>query len=105
MSATVWTTIAVLCAGTVAIKALGPATVGGREPSERVSSVIRLVAPALLAALVTYETFNPTGGHGVTVDARVVGVGPAGVALLLKLPLIVVVLAAAATTALVRAVT
>jgi hypothetical protein len=105
VSATVWITIAVLCVGTVAIKALGPATVGGREPSERTASVIRLVAPALLAALVTYETFNPAGGHGVTIDARVVGVGTAAVGLVLKLPLIVVVLAAAAATAAVRALT
>lgn len=103
MSTAVWTTIGVLAVGTIAIKALGPAAVGGREPSERTSSVIRLVAPALLAALVTYETFNATGGHGLTLDARLVGVGTAAVGLALKLPLIVVVLGAAAATAAVRA--
>jgi hypothetical protein len=105
MNALVWTTIAALSVGTAAIKALGPATVGGREPSERLSSVIRLVAPALLAGLVTYETFNGAGSHGLTVDARVVGLAAAGAALWLKLPLIVVVLAAAAATALTRALT
>jgi hypothetical protein len=101
----IWTTIAVLCVGTVAIKALGPATVGGREPSERASAVIRLVAPAILAGLVTYETFNGEGSHGLTVDARVVGLAAAAAGLLAKLPLIVVVVAAAAATALTRALT
>jgi hypothetical protein len=105
MSAAVWTSIGVLCVGTIAIKAIGPAAVGGGEPSERVTSVIRLVAPALLAALVTYETFNTSGAHGLTVDARLVGVAAAAGGLILKLPLIVVVLAAAAATALTRAVT
>ena len=100
----IWTTIALLCVGTVAIKALGPATVGGREPSERASAVIRLVAPAILAGLVTYETFNGAGSHGLTIDARAVGLVTAAGCLLARLPLIVVVLAAAAATAVTRAV-
>ena len=105
MSAAVWTTIGVLSVGTVVLKAAGPAAVGAREPSERLSDVIRLVAPALLAALVVYETFNTLDGQGMMVDARLVGVGAAGAGLALKLPLIVVVLAAAAATALTRALT
>jgi len=98
----VWLTIAVLCAGTVAIKATGPLAIGGRQPSERAFSVIALFAPALLAALVVYETL--TSGHdGITIDARVVGVATAGAALLAKLPIAVVVIGAAASTAAVRA--
>jgi hypothetical protein len=101
---TVWITIAVLAAGTIAIKATGPLTVGGRRPSERTFRVISLFAPALLAALVVYETFGIAGhGGGVTVDERVVGLGTAAVALALRLPMGVVVIGAAAATALARA--
>jgi hypothetical protein len=66
--------------------------------------VIPLLAPALLAALVVTET---TGGHGrtISVDARVGGLVVAAVALWLRAPLAVVVIAAAAVTALLRLVT
>ena len=76
-----WISIAVLCAGTVAIKSVGPVAVGGSPPSERVSSVIRLIAPALLAALIVYEALS-ADGHGPQFDARLVGVGAAALGLL-----------------------
>ena len=99
---TVWTTIAALCAGTVAIKAAGPVAFGGRRLSARTASVVGLVAPAILAALVVYETFGGRG-EGMHLDARVFGLGAAALALALRLPLVVVVVAAAAVTALARA--
>jgi hypothetical protein len=98
----VWITIAALCAGTVAVKAAGPLAVGGREPSKRASAVIRLLAPALLAALVVYESLNG-GGRGLSLDARVVGLVAAAIALALRRSLIVVVVVAAAATAVARA--
>jgi len=98
----VWITIAALCAGTVAIKATGPVALGGRKPSERTFAVISLFAPALLAALVVYETLSD-GNDGLAVDARVIGVAAATTALLLRAPIAVVVLGAAAATALARA--
>jgi hypothetical protein len=98
----VWLMIAALAAGTVAIKAAGPLAVGGRRPSDRAAAVIRLLAPALLAALVIYECLS-RDGRGVAVDARVVGLAAAAAALALRRPLIVVVVVAAAATALVRA--
>ena len=98
----VWITIAVLSVGTAAIKATGPLTVGGRRPSERTLGVLSLVAPALLAALVVYETVGAEGG-GVTIDERLAGVGAAGACLAAKLPLGVVVIAAAVVTAAARA--
>lgn len=100
--ADVWVTIAVLAAITVTIKSTGPLTLGGRRPSDRTFAVVSLFAPALLAALVVYETLS-AGAQGITVDARVAGVGAAAAALLVKAPIAVVVLGAAATTALVRA--
>ncbi len=60
-----------------------------------------LLPIALLSALLAVQTFR--GPQGFTVDARVAGVGVAVVALLLRAPFLVVVLSAAATAALLRA--
>jgi hypothetical protein len=98
----VWITIAVLSLGTVAIKSTGPVALGGRQPSERTFAVVSLFAPALLAALVVYETLSD-GHDGLTIDARVLGVTAAATALVLRAPITVVVLGAAATTAAARA--
>ena len=98
----VWLTIGVLAVGTVAIKATGPLALGGREPGERTFAVVSLFAPALLAALVVYETLSD-GHDGLAVDARVIGVGAAVTALALRAPIAVVVLGAAAATAGARA--
>jgi len=98
---TVWITIAALAVGTFVIKGIGPATLGSWRPSERAAGVISLLAPALLAALVVYESLTGPGG-GVRIDERLVGVAVAVAALLRRLPMIVVVVLAAAATALVR---
>jgi hypothetical protein len=99
---TVWILVAVLFAGTVALKAVGPVTFGERRLSDRAAGVIGLVAPTLLAALVVYETLS-AGATGVAIDARVAGLAAAAVALALDRPMIVVVVAAAVATAAVRA--
>jgi branched chain amino acid efflux pump len=96
----VWTTIAAVALASFALKAAGPLMVGGRELPRRVVGVVALLAPALLAALVTVETFSDAGNF--VVDAKVAGVGAAAVALAFRAPLLVVVAVAAATTALVR---
>ena len=96
-----WIVIAVLCAGTVGLKAIGPATLGGRTPPARAISVITLVAPAILASLVVYETLSDSHS-GLTIDARAVGLAAGGVAALARLPMIAIVVLAAAATALVR---
>ncbi|MCU0283228.1 MAG: AzlD domain-containing protein [Candidatus Nanopelagicales bacterium] len=60
-----------------------------------------LLPIALLAALTAVQTcWSPTG---FTLDARAAGVGAAVVALLLRAPFLVVVLSAAATAAILRA--
>ena len=98
----VWLTIAVLTVGTFGMKIVGPLALGERPPGERMLAMTGLVAPALLAALVLYETFS-AHGHGITLDARAAGLGAALVAILLRAPMLVVVLVAAAMTAGVRA--
>jgi uncharacterized membrane protein len=100
---TVWLVIAVLFAGTVALRAAGPVTFGERTLSDRAAGVIGLVAPTLLAALVVYETLT-AGARGIEVDARVAGLAAATAAIALRRPMLVVVVIAAATTALVRAI-
>ena len=98
----VWTVVVVVGVGTMAIKAVGPVLLGGRPLPSRLTGVIELLAPALLGALVAVQTFGD--GQALVLDARVVGVGVAAIALWRKAPLLVVVVAAAAATALVRAV-
>jgi branched-subunit amino acid transport protein len=100
MSST-WVLVAGVGAATIAIKALGPVLLGGRPLPERVASVVRLLAPAVLAALVMTHTF--ADGRSLVLDARVLGVAAAGVALRLRAPVLLVIVAAAATTAIVRA--
>jgi branched-subunit amino acid transport protein len=98
----VWLTIAGLAATTVAIKATGPLAVGGRELPRHALAVIALLAPALLAALVLTDTF--TRDQELTVDARAAGLACAGLAIMMRAPLLVVVLVAAVGAAAVRAV-
>jgi hypothetical protein len=57
---------------------------------------------ALLAALVAVQTFTAAGGV-LTLDARAAGVAVAVTALLLRAPFLVVVILAAATAAVLRA--
>ncbi|MFL5843029.1 MAG: AzlD domain-containing protein [Thermoleophilaceae bacterium] len=100
----VWVTIAALTVATAAIKAAGPALVGGRELPVAVMRVIALFAPALLAALIVTETFGGPG-PSITLDERAAGLAAAAGVLLTTRSLIGAVVAAAAATALLRLVT
>jgi branched-subunit amino acid transport protein len=97
-----WIAIGVLTVATLAIKVAAPVLLGGRPLPDPVTAVIALLAPALLGALVLVET---VGGaeHEVTVDARLAGLAAAVGVLAARRSLIVAVVAAAAVTALVRA--
>jgi uncharacterized membrane protein len=96
----VWLTIATLALATAVLKLTGPLALGGRSLSPRALSVVELLASALLAALVVVETFGK--GRSLTLDARVLGVAFAVLALWRRAPMIVVVVGAAAVTALAR---
>lgn len=98
---TAWIVVAALFVGTVTARAAGPVAFGGRSLSGRGAAVVGLVAPAILGALVVYETVSAAGG-GIALDARLLGLAAAGAALALRLPLIAVVLIAAVATALTR---
>lgn len=95
-----WISIVAVALASAAIKATGPVLVGGRELPPWASSIIALLAPALLAALVVTQTFSEDG-H-LMLDARAVGVAVAAVALALRAPVLVAVALAAVATAVVR---
>jgi branched-subunit amino acid transport protein len=78
-----WVVVAWLVATSAAIRAAGPVALGGRQLPARAMSVITLLAPALLAALVVTETFGGDGSE-LTVDERVLGVAGAGTVLALR---------------------
>lgn len=67
----------------------------------RVRRVSGLLPVALLAALVAVQTFAT--GQTLVIDARAAGLAVAVVALILRAPFLVVVLAAAVTAAVLRA--
>ena len=92
--------VAAVGAGTVALKAAGPVLLGGRGLSARVSGIVGLLAPTLLAALVVTQGVG--GDRELVFDARLAGLAAAVVALRLRAPLLLVVVVAAAATALVR---
>jgi branched-subunit amino acid transport protein len=100
---TVWLVVAACGVGTLAIKATGPILLGGRELPAPVQRVTALAGPALLAALVAINTF--ADGQDLVVDERVAGMVAAAIAVWRRAPALLVVAIAAATTALVRAIT
>ena len=98
-----WVTIGSLALATAGLKLAGPLALGGRQLPAGMLNVVELLASALLAALVVVETFGK--GRSLTLDARVLGAAFAALALTRRAPMIVVVLGAAAVTALARLVT
>jgi branched-subunit amino acid transport protein len=97
----VWLIVLVVGAATVALKAAGPVLLGGRPLPARALGVVELLAPAVLAALVAVSIFG--GDRELVLDARVLGLGAAVLALAARAPIILVVVAAALATALGRA--
>ena len=100
MSAT-WTVVILIGLATMAMKSAGPVLLGGRPLPQPLTRVVSLAGPALLGALVAINTFG--SGQALTLDARVVGVAAAAIALWRRAPLLLVVAMAAAATAAVRA--
>jgi branched-subunit amino acid transport protein len=89
-----------LAVGTYCLKAAVPLLLGGRELPDQVARLSELLPAALLAALVLVSTLGKDGG--LSVDARIVGLGAAAVALSRRAPFVVAVGVAAAATTLVR---
>jgi branched chain amino acid efflux pump len=96
----IWIVIILVGAATVALKAVGPVVLGGRELPRALSAVLFLLAPALLAALVVTQAV--AGDREIVLDERLLGIAAAAVGIVLRLPLLAVVVMAAAVTAGVR---
>jgi Branched-chain amino acid transport protein (AzlD) len=95
-----WLAIGVTVVGCYLLKLAGlsvPPRVLERPLVERVADLLPV---ALLSALIAVQVLG--SGREVVLDARLVGLGAAVVALLLRAPFIVVVFVAAASAALVR---
>jgi branched-subunit amino acid transport protein len=94
-------TIAGCAAVTAAIKSIGPVVLGGRELPTWFTSVVILLSPALLAALVATQAFAQ--GDHLALDADTAGVAAGGLVIWRTGSIIACVLLAAAVTAAVRA--
>ena len=92
--------LVIMTVGTFALKSAGPLVLGDRALPVRVQRVVDLVPAALLAALALVSTVGE--GREIVVDARLVGLIVAGLALWRRAPFVVVVLLASAATALIR---
>jgi uncharacterized membrane protein len=94
-----WLGIVLLAAATLLFKALGPVTSAGRRIPAHLEVATGLLPTALIAGLLITQTFDGPWG----VDAKLVGVVAAVIAVALRAPFAVVVLVGAATAAGLRA--
>ncbi|MFE7131770.1 AzlD domain-containing protein [Streptomyces sp. NPDC057638] len=97
----VWIAIAVTAVGCYLLKLAGLLVPAGTLERPLVQKMAALLPVALLAALIAQQTFGT--GDALTIDARAAGLGAAALALVLRAPFLVVVGAAVAVTAGVRA--
>lgn len=99
----VWTAVAVTAVGCYLVKLLGLSVPAGVLERPVVKRLAALVPVALLAALTAQQTFS--SGHSLKLDAGAAGLAAAALALVLRAPFLVVVGAAVAATAVLRALT
>lgn len=98
---TVALTIAGCAAVTAAIKSVGPIVLGGRELPTWFTSVVILLSPALLAALVATQVFAE--GDRLALEADTAGVAAGGLVYWRTGSIVACVGIAAAVTAALRA--
>ncbi len=93
----------IMTIGTYALKSAGPLVLGDRVLPVRIRQIVDLLPAALLAALAIVSTVGD--GQQIVVDARLVGLVVAGLALWRRAPFVVVIVLASAATAITRLVT
>jgi branched-subunit amino acid transport protein len=101
MNATVWLAVGVIGAATIGLKTAGPVLLGGRRLPPLFQRTVIYLTPAVLAALVMVQSF--ASGQRLVLDARAAGLVAAAIALLLRAPVLLVVIIATVTAALIRA--
>ncbi|MGI5357844.1 AzlD domain-containing protein [Streptomyces sp. CA-252508] len=98
---TVWLAIGLTAAGCYLLKLAGLLVPAGALERPLVQRLAALLPVALLAALTAQQTFSIDSA--LVVDARAAGLAAAALALVLRAPFLVVVAAAVAVTAGIRA--
>jgi branched-subunit amino acid transport protein len=96
-----WSVLLALGGISYGLKAVGPVLAGGRRVGLEARRTLDLVAVPLLAALILVQTLG--SGNRLVADARLPALAVAALLVWRRAPFLVVVLAAAATAALVRA--
>lgn len=96
-----WVAVLLGSAGCYLLKLAGYLVPGSVLDRREVRAIAGLLPVALLSALVVVQTF--ASGAAIEVDARLAGLAVAIVALLLRAPFLIVVLAAAVAAAALRA--
>ena len=100
---TAWIVIGVVGVVSILFKAAGPVFLGRRDLPPRMVSVVSLIGPVMLTALVVTQTVG--GDQQILIDARLPGVAAAAVAVWKGAPVVVAMLVAAVVTAGLRLVT
>lgn len=93
--------VLVLAVGIYTLRALGMFALAGRQIGEQLHATLQLIPVVVIAAVVSLQVF--TQGQDLRVDARAWGAAVAAVAAWRRVPLIVVLVASSAVTAVVRA--
>ncbi len=96
----IWEGVLVASAACYALKLAGLSLPQRWLEDTRVQRTVPLLPVALLAALVSTQTFST--GHHLVLDVLAAALGVAAIAVLLRAPFLVVVASAAATAALLR---
>ena len=97
---TLWVAVVVASVGCYLLKLAGLSVPASWVEQPWVARVVDFVPAALLAALVAVQTFS--SGPELVLDARALGLGFAVVALLLRMPFLVVVVGASVVAAVTR---
>jgi branched-subunit amino acid transport protein len=95
-----WLPVLAVTVANVLMKASGPLALGDRPLGPNARRIIALMAPVLLAGLIVTDLAGERWSH--LNWPQVVGVGAAGLARVLKAPMLVAVLCGAAVAALLR---
>lgn len=98
---TFWIVVTAVGVATILFKAAGPLLLAQRPLGPRVQSIVDLLAPVMLTALVVTQTVG--GDQEIVLDARVPGVAAAAVAVWRGVPVIVAMVIAGLVTGLLRA--
>lgn len=95
-----WATVLLVGLATFAIKAAGPLLLGGHQLPSRLQGMLDHLPPALLAALIVTQALGDE--RRLAFDPRLLGLAAAAVALAVRAPVLLVLVAATAATALAR---